>query len=185
MNVKPTNLYPSAACLTDEQIDDQLIGDLAPSAAVHLAACELCQARLAAAEAPMVNFREVSLAWAERQSATLPTRPVATSRAPHRLAWASAATAVLAIGIAIPVMRERLNTPAAPTRTDAPAMAAVGHTGMSSVTPVAATPEQIDRDNQMLEAIERELDAPADSPAAYGLVPTAGHNRAHARTVRD
>ena len=185
MNVKPTEFLTTLACLTEDQLDDHLIGDLAPAAAAHLAACEHCQARVAAAEQPMVSFREVSLAWAERQSATMPTRPVVRSQASHRLAWVSAVTAALAVGIAIPVVRERLTTPASAPRAEAPALAAVGHTGMSSVTPVAATPEQIDRDNQMLEAIERELDAPADSPAVYGLVPAAGHSRAHARTVRD
>ena len=181
MNVNPTYRFPTADCLTEDQVDDQLIGDLAPVAAAHLAVCDHCRARVAAAEQPLTSFREVSLAWAERQSATMPTRPGVQERPSHRLAWASVATAVLAIGVAIPVLRQHGSAPATMT----PALAAAGYTGIGSVTPVAATSEQIESDNRMLEAIERELDAPADGPAEYGLLPAAARSNARARTVRD
>lgn len=181
----------NALCLTEDQIDDVLISGaadvaLSAEAAAHLDACPLCQQRLADAGVPLATFREVSLAWAERRSATLPLRPAglpAGRRHGRRLAWAGAVTAVLAVGIAIPMARERADADT-PGETPA-AVAAVGHTGMSSVTPAAATPEQIQQDNQMLQEIDRALDAPADTPAEYGLLPAAGHARTHAVAVRD
>jgi hypothetical protein len=92
---------------------------------------------------------------------------------------------VLAIGIAIPMAHERAG---ANTASETPAsVAAVAHTGISSVTPAAATPEQIERDNRMLEQIDRALDAPVDTPAEYGLLTTSSHTRARVRSgaVRD
>ena len=182
-------------CLTEDQLDEVLIAgsvadaDLPRAAAMHLSACALCQERLSAAGAPLAGFRDMSLAWAERRSATLPLRPAGfpagRSRHARRLAWATVATAVLAVGIALPMAHERaVATPVS----DAPqSVAAVGHTGMSSVTPAAATPDQIDQDNQMLQEIDRALDAPTDSPADYGLLTTSAPSRAQVRSgaVRD
>jgi hypothetical protein len=185
----------NSLCLTDDQLDEVLIAgsvadaDLTAEAITHLSACDLCQERLAASGAPLAGFREVSLAWAERRSATMP-RPAgipAGARQGRRLAWASVATAVLAIGIAIPMAYERGN--ASPgTSSDAPSsVAALGHTGISSVTPAAATPDQIARDNQMLQEIDRALDAPTNTPAEYGLLPSSSRatTRARSAAVRD
>lgn len=180
----------SLLCLTDEQIDDHLIGEaLAPEAAAHLAGCQACQARLEAAEAPLASFRAVSLAWAERRSATLPQVAVASSTAAgRRLAWAAVAVGVLALGISLPVLHEHSShgpETAAQSAKQMPSqpaasIAAIGHTGIVSATPVEASPAQIARDNQMLQAIDRELDAPVVTPAAYGL--DGGSARAHAQT---
>ena len=177
----------SGLCLTDDQIDDQLIGDLAAGPAAHLAGCALCQARVVAADAPMASFREVSLAWAERRSATLPTRPAPQPQSSPRLGWtAAAATALLAVGIAIPVVRgHRTAEVASASQADTNTVAAVSHAAISPVTPVAATPEHIRSDNRMLEAIQRELDAPADGPEEYGLVGTSMRGRDRTRVMRN
>ena len=53
--------------LTEDQIDDVLMGDLAATTAAHLAACEACKLRVAEFEAPIASFKAVSLAWSERQ----------------------------------------------------------------------------------------------------------------------
>ena len=58
--------------LTPDQVDDHLIGDLAPAPAAHLAACSLCAERVALARSPLSSFQQVSTAWSERRSATLP-----------------------------------------------------------------------------------------------------------------
>jgi len=160
----------NAMHLTESQLDDYLIGDLAPEAQSHLDACKHCQALLAEAAAPLANFREVTLAWAERRSATLPLVPAAKpSRATARLGWATAFAAALAIGVAVPVMH---------------------HAGVSS-HPVAATEtastEQIARDNQMLSAIDNELNASTSSAATYGLQTTltSEPSRTHVTKVQN
>ena len=96
----PTNFH-----LTDDQIDEFLIGDLSEEAVSHLAACDPCQVRVTAAEAPLASFRAVTLAWGERRSATMPlqTGSYTQPKWSHRLAWAVGAAA-LAIGITLPVM---------------------------------------------------------------------------------
>ena len=176
--------------LTEDQLDDLLIAgllDLPETAQLHFAACDDCQARAAAVESPLASFREVSLAWAERQSATLPVPQATTAgrRTHHRLAWASVVTAVVAVGVAIPMAHERADADS--TATPQPSVAVVGHTGIANITPAAATPEQIERDNQMLQEIDRAMDAPADTPAEYGLVPATGRAaaRVRANTMRD
>ena len=90
--------------LSEDQIDDMLIGDLAPEPAAHLKQCTECQTRLEAAEAPMASFAAVSMAWSERRSATAPAK----LRMPVNAAWQrgaswAAAAAVLLVGIAVEV----------------------------------------------------------------------------------
>jgi hypothetical protein len=87
--------------LTADQIDDHLIGDLAPAPAAHLAACDLCAERVAAAASPLADFHSVSTAWSERRSATLPM-PVPTPQRPVWQRYTSWATAslTLAFGMA-------------------------------------------------------------------------------------
>lgn len=179
-----TTFRQTGNCLSADQLDDHLVGDLAPAAAAHLAACPLCQARLAEAEAPLASFRDVSLAWAERRSATLPLRPDTAPARPavQRFAWASAVVAVAALAVALPLTRHHdAAQPSAET------VAAVGHTGITSSSSVAATPEQIARDNEMLEAIDQALDAPSPSAAEYGLTAASVAGRAHVQghPVRD
>lgn len=182
----------NAMHLTEDQLDDYLIGDLALEPAAHLSTCEHCMARVAEAEAPMASFREISLAWGERHSATLPTPVPQSSRRFTRVHWLTGAagiiTAAVLLTIALPAtshditpqtaaVQSRPAAPAAPVAAPQPAaapetLAVLGHTGIKSVTPVAASPEQIDRDNQMLQAISRELDAPREADS-FGLVAAA------------
>ncbi len=152
--------------LTEDQLDDALIGDLATQPAAHLAACEDCQMRLAEAGAPMAAFSAVSLAWSERRSATLPTPvPSRTSAWLPRAIWAATATAVLAVGISVPSIRHELGFGNA----EAPQQTMIASTGPVD-NPVAARDEQIANDNRMLENIDRELGASAPSPEQeYGL----------------
>jgi hypothetical protein len=177
MNVTGTR---NSGHLTAEQIDDVLIGDVNHDASGHLAACARCAERVAEARVPLASFKAVSTAWSERRSATLPQISIQNAARPQRLAWGAAAvTAMLGFVIAVPVTqhRERVSE-AARAATAAPQMAAVNEPPM--VAPVvtsipsetkAATQddEQITRDNQMLDVIDQELGATAESPAALEL----------------
>jgi hypothetical protein len=179
--------------LTEDQLDDLLIEGMdsfaasTPAAAAHFRACDPCQIRFAEAEAPVASFRHMSLAWAERRSATLPLRPVAQPSSNTPLAWASlatACTAILALAVARP--STHLLHRSAPI-TEQANLAVIGHTGVKSITPIAATPDQIARDNRMLNEIDQALGAPSESAETYGLEPAASHTRAHVRlaSVRD
>lgn len=161
--------------LTDDQIDDYLIGDLAADAAEHLEGCDPCLIRVAAAEAPLASFRAVSLAWSERRSATLPLQASVDAQPSwaRRLAWGAAAVAAIAVGVALPAARHTSGQNVA-VAAPAPAVQVVAAATESS-------DEQIAKDNQMLKAIDRELDASVESPAAFGL-PVDNHSHGRART---
>jgi hypothetical protein len=156
--------------LTEDQLDDALIGDLGREYAAHLDSCAECQMRLAEAGAPIAQFNAVALAWSERRSATLPV-PVqsASSAWLPRAIWGATAAAVLAVGISVPSIRHGLGIGNAEVRQEIPAGTLFASTG-SVDNPVAARDEQIANDNRMLEGIDRELGASALSPEQeYGL----------------
>ena len=170
----------SAAHLTDDQIDDHLIGDLHGEAVQHLAGCAECQDRVAEMEAPISSFKDVSLAWGERQSATMPVRPAGLrTKTNHgrRAIWAATATAAVAIGVAIPLARHEAHgtTPAAP------------HASTHTQTFAAEREEQIAQDNQMLLDIDRELGTPVSSPSeTFGFdLNSEARRSAHNGSVRD
>lgn len=157
--------------LTPDQIDDQLLGDLAPAAAAHLAECAFCQAAVAEAEAPMASFRQVSLAWAERRSATMPVPAPSADRRPasRHLAWGALGAAAAAVAIATIVPHAY-----AP---DKPVASAGGT--QQSLPSTVSDPTQIASDNQMLAAIDDALNAP--------VRPVGLTNRSHSNrnTLRD
>ena len=178
--------------LSEEQLDDVLIGDPGVEAAAHLKGCGVCQERVAALEGPIASFAAVSLAWSERQSATTSARVVgATGSAwPRRMSWPLAASCLLVIGFAIPMARhEERGVPAVvangPRQAEASQPVSLSAAKVSGSTTkvrvvVVATADrpvdaQIVRDNQMLRAIDRELDASVQSPSdAFGVVMAVG-----------
>jgi hypothetical protein len=169
--------------LSANQIDEHLIGDLAAAAAAHLAACDLCESRVAHAVAPIEAFKAVTVAWSERRSATLPLhQTLARSAKFHpRLAWAAAVATALAIGAAIPVVTHQqrqetarigaaAHTPGADTTTNGGS----GQIGRDNVASENVASDNIANDNQMLKAIDRELDVSAETPEVFGLRPVSG-----------
>jgi hypothetical protein len=173
--------------LTDDQLDDILIGDPSAEAEVHLAACDACTARLAQLEAPIASFKAVSLAWSERRSSTLPAHP---QPKPRRLglglAWGSAAVAIL-VAAAFPILHREQQRPATSTTATAPQAPATVQMAANILPepPPAAAPsareQEIAADNRMLAAIDRELSAPIATPATLGLA----HQRAHTAPLQD
>ena len=183
--------------LTEDQMDDLLMGDLAAEPAAHLASCSTCKAQVEEFETSIASFKAVTLAWSERQSATLPSKllqPVGSAWQ-RGASWAAAA-AVLLVGIGVPLARHETRgaqvvaTNGASRAEVAGAKQAGGATathvresgpGAPGVVAVSGKSDaQIARDNQMLQAIDRELDASVQSPADdFGLAaaggPSAGH----------
>lgn len=187
-----------AVHLTDDQIDDHLIGDLAPAPAAHLAACTLCAERVATAASPIADFHNVSTAWSERRSATLPI-PVVSQQRPIWQRYTSWATASLTLAFGMAFINAshqfslRTVTPQpAPT---ARSLAASQTVALQTIASLPAAPRslaspaptlmetasiapaphvtQLSADNHMLRAIDASFDPSADSPATLGLMPAA------------
>jgi hypothetical protein len=176
-------LYGSNSHLTAEQIDEALIGCLSGDAASHLRACGGCAERVDEARMPLASLKAISTAWSERRSATLPPISIETAARPLRLTWGAAAvTAMLGFVIAIPITQHRER--AVEATAVAPQMASMSTPPM--VTPVSVPEqgavqtiipedEQITRDNQMLDVIDQELGAPAETSATLAMRPVRGH----------
>jgi len=177
--------------LTEDQIDDLLLGDAPAAIYAHLDACPRCAAQFAAANEPMAAFNAVSLAWGERRSATLPLqlRQQPAGLFPGgrlRVAIGAAAAAVFIFALALPIMQNEWAKQTAHTANAAPQQAP--QTALASAT--ASAPEleqskvldsetpaqQIARDNRLLQAIDREL-ATSETPA--DLLKMAGRQDAN------
>jgi len=181
--------------LTPDQLDDHLIGDLAPAPAAHLAACPLCAERVALARSPISSFQQVSTAWSERRSATLPI-PIPTQRPSwqRHTAWATA-TLSMALGFAFINATHQfsvLNTPQPAPATSArftPVQQPVGPKArlFPETASLAPSPRatHISADNHMLRAIDASLDPSTDSPAALGLLPAAAPNTGPLTSIQD
>ncbi len=172
--------------LSEEQIDDALMGDLAAESAAHLEGCPACAERLAEAKMPLASFKAVSTAWSERRSATLPA--VVPKRgglgARGRLAgWSVALSAALAVAIAVPVMLHQGRGAAIegthgsgqmaqvePAGAAGEPAAAVASSAKAASAREAVADEQISQDNAMLQDVSRELNASGQSPATLGLL---------------
>jgi hypothetical protein len=179
--------------LSDSQIDDQLIGDLAAEPAAHLASCPVCIGRVAAAASPLDSFQSVTMAWSERRSATLPI-PDFTQHQPfwqRHMAWATVCF-VFAIGIALTNAGHQVVTrmaelqpmqqdsTQAPTQQTAPSSAVLTETASATGAPQEA---QTFADNQMLKAIDDDLDTSADNPATLGIEPVNVRSRRSSTTL--
>jgi len=181
----PNQIHRTSDHLTEAQIDDHLIGDLAPAPATHLAACTLCADRVAAAAAPIASFHQVSTAWSERRSATLPI-PAPNEQRPlwqRHMAWATASLS-LAFGLAF------LNTTHQFSVDTTPPPSAARTSPVAQLPPaltpaVALAPAQLSADNHMLRAIDASLDPDTDSPAALGLTPATASTNGPPTSLQD
>jgi hypothetical protein len=168
--------------LSEDQIDYQLLGDLSGGAATHLAGCEHCAARVAVAAEPMVDFRDVAMAWSERRSATMPL-PVAPRDGllwQRRMGWVTAAFA-MALGISVIGNGNGRRTETASVEPEqtiealsaAPAQIAAAPRAVAVEATQTASADRYSGDNRMLQAIDTELDASVETPATLGLEPAA------------
>jgi len=164
--------------LSEEQIDDQLMGDLHGAAAAHLDECKQCSQRVAEAAEPMATFRDVTIAWSERRSATMPM-PVVQAGAlvwQRRMGWAMTACAVM-VGISLTstgrkaemLRASEQSAPAVETASVATERVVSVPVPVDQGTGDEGATQQYSGDNQMLKAIDNELDASIETPAAMGL----------------
>ncbi len=172
----------ASAHLSEDEFDDQLIGYLADSTSAHLAACDLCSDRLAEASSFITSFQDVTAAWSERRSATLPI-PKLPQRTPlwqRRAGWITASLTI-AVGLTVAGSGNRVELKAnndRPVQVQPSHLLALPTPDLSASAVVKTTPPeaQISADNQMLKDVDNELDASADSPAALGLDSENNHS---------
>jgi hypothetical protein len=171
--------------LTEDQIDELLLGDAAADRRAHIRTCGECGARLAAAQEPLASFNAASLAWGERRSATLPLqlqpKPVGLFAGGRLQVAIGVAAVVFACTLARPLLHREAPTESAqqatPPRVPAQPTAVVAQATTPDVDSAQSqTPEdQIARDNQLLQAIDREL---ASSKTPADLLKMAGQQDA-------
>lgn len=164
--------------LSEEQIDYQLMGALSGEAATHLAECELCSRRVAEVATPIASFRDVSAAWAERRSATMPIPSVQAGALvwQRRVGWAMTACA-LVVGISFTANERKVEMLRASTQSLQGGETSSTMTARVAIVPTAVAhdagdasgAERYSGDNRMLKAIDSELDASVETPASMGL----------------
>jgi len=180
--------------LTEDQMDDVLIGDLAAEAGAHLEQCADCQMRVETARAPIASFAAVSMAWSERRSATAPVTLVQVVISGQRRAnWVAATTAALLVAVSIPLTMREKRTEVVASDVAPQAMTVQGQTApraglmkQARIQPVAVHHDhpaaEIAHDNEMLQAIDREMDAAVQAPSDnFGLMAVGGTPAARER----
>ena len=161
--------------LSEEALNDVLIGMGSIQSELHLASCPACRAKIEAFRSDMGLFNETSLAWIESESSAAP-RPAVRHPKPRRLAFLSigwAAAAALLIATAVPLWREMdhsLKSHASFSQGGAP--------------PAARTEDseaQITQDNELMEAVNAAINPnEASTLNGYDLLEGA-HPRRTAR----
>ena len=141
------------AHLTDEQLTDHLSGISLPAIDDHLTECEVCRQEVASMRASFQVFNHASLEWSERRRNT--------AGAPSWRAaavWAVACVAVIAVILLFGLLRR-------PPKTSP-------FTGGNVAVPAAgdSNTAELSQDNQLLAAIDKELDSADLSPQKmYGI----------------
>jgi anti-sigma factor RsiW len=146
--------------LTDAQLTDYLSGDSLPAVDDHLATCEMCRREIASMRASFRVFHHASMEWSEGTQNALGSMP-RLRRATH--SWRPAAVfavACLAV-IAAVLLFGFLRRPAKITPL----------AGVNGGAPAAdSNTAELSRDNQLLAAIDKELDSADLSPQKmYGI----------------
>ena len=141
----------ASAHLSDEVLDDLLIGLVSAETQPHLAACELCRGKLEAFRLDLQTFNRASLLWSESKP-LFDLRSAAAKGTTRHWAisprWAIAVVMLLVLGVAL------LRYPRGPASNS-----------RASAGPVAVDYQaQIAEDNQMLQSVEMALND--NEPAA-------------------
>jgi len=158
----------SSLHLTDDQFIDCAIG-LEPDATIsqHLAYCELCRAELTVFGSSVNSFNRAAQSWSE-------SRPIPGLQAPSRkqrapwvprplfatASWALAACVLFGTAISTAIHRHQ------------------GHVSpdiASTTESQEDSPAQIEQDNKLLMAIEREIRVDDRSPAQEYGIRTSSH----------
>jgi hypothetical protein len=163
--------------LTEEELDDVLIGTGSAEAQQHLATCERCTAQIAPFQSSVAAFNEGSLAWAQAKSNTvsrdLSSARLSTGRT-QPMAWGAGVAMIGAIAFALGTGLHR-----APATLDANTQARAAQTAATD------NAQEIAADNAMLEAIDSEIGTAAPAPLQPFRPTNARIHRNPGSEVRD
>jgi anti-sigma factor RsiW len=147
--------------LTDEQLTDHLSGVSLPAIEDHLSACEACRQEAASMRASIQLFHHASMEWSDGRpnaaGSTPRLRRAVTARRPAAV-WAAACVAVIAVILLFGFLRRPVKTSP--------------FTGGNVAVPAAgdSNTAELNQDNQLLAAIDKELDSADLSPRKmYGI----------------
>jgi hypothetical protein len=155
-----------AAHLSEEALNDLLIGMGAPESEHHLEGCAECRARVDEFHAGMELLNQTTRAWSEYRALRIESAPGKASARRAASSWAGvlgsgarkmplatmgwATAAVLVAAIAVPVWRMHNQPP------------------VGSMTPATAQPQeteaQIAQDNQLLREVDAAINSDEESP---------------------
>ena len=136
--------------LSEEALDDVLIGLGSPESHAHLSGCAECRAHVQTFRGDMQLLNAASMAWSKsRWPKALPRVPRAVRT---RLAFASwsAVSAVLVLVMALATWHHR--------------QAPLGNQPNTAQTPPGDSAAQIDQDNQLLQAVSAAISPDETSP---------------------
>lgn len=137
--------------LSDEALNDVLIGMASPAAESHLADCPLCRGKVENFQSDLGAWNATTLQWSETRAERAGSIQLHRARRRQPLAamgWALAAVALIAI--AIPVGRESgIFNP---------------HHDTAVVTPPEDSETQIAQDNELLKAVNAAINPDEMSP---------------------
>jgi hypothetical protein len=144
--------------LTDEQLTDYLSGDSLPAIDDHLAACKVCRHEITSMRASFRVFDQASMEWSEgtqNAGGSTPRRAAPSWR--PAAAWAIACLAVIAAVLLFGLLRRPVKISQL-ARVNIPASVGDNNTA------------ELSQDNQLLAAIDKELDSADLSPQKmYGI----------------
>jgi hypothetical protein len=166
----------TASHLSEDDLDEVLLGFAAPAASAHAASCPDCQARLDSFRGQLAAFNQASSDWSVARSNTI-SRDLAGHRTALRLTpatlWYSTAAAVLAVAFSISTGLHR----------ESVSLQSARAAQSEVVAEVAPDQGELASDNAMLAAIDSETATPR--MAQYGLQPGATRPRAANPQVKD
>ena len=170
----------SVAHLSEESLDEILIGSGTAADASHLASCEQCAARLETFRCSMALFNQASTDWAQARANSI-SRELTPRRVQFAIlpAWAVAAAFFFAVALSFLVGIHRGLTPNQATVLDG---------GQVVAGAASDRQDEIASDNEMLHAIDTAISQPVSSPVEVHTVKKTGHAappRIAAHEVRD
>jgi anti-sigma factor RsiW len=160
-----------ATHLSDEALDDVLIGLGSEETETHLFSCPDCRARVAAFRADMSFFNSASIAWSESKKQRFrwtPPRPTGFRIRVAFVSWAAVAVALLVMAVVI----GRHGPPAQPN-----------HAYHVEVAQPVDSEAQIAQDNQLLQAVNAAIGPDEESPIDEYKISDRPHShlKAHPR----
>ena len=153
--------------LTEEALDDALIGLGSSESEAHLAACAACRARVEEFRSNIEAFNQTTLAWSEARPVTSLQGATRPAHLPMfaLVGWALAAVVLLVLGVSVWNHDQRT----------------ASHAGVAFVALPEDSEAQIAQDDQLLRQVDVALSAGEVSPIEEYHLSESPHPRLKVR----